>query len=138
MKNELENINSQLQKSKTDLEDIKIYETKKQEVEKRVNMLTTLIESGLLFPLAMESIFTVIPDGVRIRTMQLTPIEENQQMEIKLECIAPTNYEIATFISNIEASEIFREPKLESALSDIDIKGKKVKLFRISFLYSKK
>lgn len=138
VKNELEIINSKLQKLKTDLENIKIYESKKQIVEDRVNMLTSLIESGLLFPLVMENIFTVLPDGVRIRTMHLTPIKEKQQMQIKLDCIAPSNYEIATFISNIEASEIFQDPKLESALSDIIVRGKKSKSFSINFLYTKK
>lgn len=97
---------AELNQYQTIIAEIEQIENDKRRKQERLDVIKELNRSRLLYPVFFEDFIPIVPGDIWITNMNLTEAGSNQ-MSLKFNCNASSNFALASWLTNLEQSPHF-------------------------------
>ena len=112
LKSEFKTAQTELKKYDAALAKVKKIEAEKKRLENQLNVITSLIESRLDYPVMMEVVTRsdFLPSNAKINSFSTTGMAGGIKFSFTIE--AADNYSVADLLTNLEKSPLFKDIKV--------------------------
>lgn len=114
---ELHRIERELKEMQSVVNEVNQLKENKKKLEARKGLVERLLSNGLVYPKFMAHLLQILPENVWLISMNTTTSYDNVEgritgLKVTLTCSSYDKISIADFLSNLENSDKFENPKL--------------------------
>ncbi|MFC2048997.1 PilN domain-containing protein [Elusimicrobiota bacterium] len=126
-------VEQELKKLKPVVVKVNDIRNKKSQLTKKVGVIKELMGSRLLYPIFMEDVAGIMPEGVWTNSIQ-TSISGNE-LAVSMNFSAMDNYAVANMINALEESEVF-DRVVFTGIDSTVFEGNTIRSLVLSFVYA--